>query len=483
MQPENLRSRSCRGGRTIDLPRRPDHILAMSYHIRPGVGSGTTPRPGHPTRFILQLGLLLLLLGGPAARADWPEFRGPRGDGHVAAAGNDKPIGLPLSWSETNNVRWKTAIPYRGWATPVVLGGQVWLSTATEDGHDFFALCVEPDSGKIRFNEKVFHSDNPEPLGNGASMNCYATPSPVLEPGRVYVHFGSFGTACLDTTTGKTLWKRDDLRCRHYRGSSSSPVVFENLLILTFDGVDLQYVVALDKQTGQTVWKTDRSVAWNDENVPGQMAKDGDLRKAHSTPLLVSAAGKPQLISGGAKAAYGYDPRTGRELWRVQYPDFSVAPRPLFDRGLAFIVTGQSKTELWAVKTDGQGDVTDTAVQWKARTRVGKYASPVLVDGLIYTAAAESFVTCLDAATGDTVWNERIGGKFAASPIYADGRIYFCDQQGVTTVIKPGRTLQVLATNTLADGFMASPAASGKAFYLRTKTSLYRIESAAAGTP
>jgi outer membrane protein assembly factor BamB len=305
----------------------------------------------------------------------------------------------------------------------------------------------------------------------------------VLEPGRVYVHFGSFGTACLDTTTGKTLWKRDDLRCRHYRGSSSSPVVFENLLILTFDGVDLQYVVALDKQTGQTVWKTDRSVAWNDENVPGQMAKDGDLRKAHSTPLLVSAAGKPQLISGGAKAAYGYDPRTGRELWRVQYPDFSVAPRPLFDRGLAFIVTGQSKTELWAVKTDGQGDVTDTAVQWKARTRVGKYASPVLVDGLIYTAAAESFVTCLDAATGDTVWNERIGGKFAASPIYADGRIYFCDQQGVTTVIKPGRTLQVLATNTLADGFMASPAASGKAFYLRTKTSLYRIESAAAGTP
>ena len=451
----------------------------MSYHKHPRVGSSQAPRRSQPTRFVLLLGWMLSLLASPAARADWPEFRGPNGDGHVAAPGDTTPIGLPLTWSETNNVRWKTEIPYRGWATPVVGGGQIWLATATEDGHDFFAICVEPDSGKIRFNEKVFHSDNPEPLGNGASMNCYATPSPVLEPGRVFVHFGSFGTACLDTATGKTLWKRDDLRCRHYRGPSSSPVVFENLLILTFDGADLQYVIALDKKTGETVWKTNRSVAWNDESVPGQMAKDGDLRKAHSTPLLVSAAGKPQLISGGAKAAYGYDPRTGRELWRVQYPDFSVAPRPLFDRGLAFLITGQSKTEMWAVKTDGQGDVTDTAVVWKARTRVGKYASPILFDGLIYTAAAESFITCLDAATGDTVWNERVGGKFAASPIYADGRIYFFDQQGVTTVIKPGRTLQVLATNTLADGFMASPAASGKAFYLRTKTSLYRIESPA----
>jgi outer membrane protein assembly factor BamB len=180
-------------------------------------------------------------------------------------------------------------------------------------------------------------------------------------------------------------------------------------VILTMDGADLQYHVALDKKTGKTVWKTDRSVAWNDENVPGQMAKDGDMRKAHSTPLIVTAAGRPQMLSAGAKAAYGYDPRTGRELWKVQYPDFSAAPRPVFDRGLAFIVTGLTKKELWAVKTDGQGDVTDTAVVWKLKTRVGKYASPILVDGLIYTPAEESFVTCLEAATGETVWTERVG--------------------------------------------------------------------------
>jgi outer membrane protein assembly factor BamB len=207
------------------------------------------------------------------------------------------------------------------------------------------------------------------------------------------------------------------------------------------------------------------------------MAKDGDLRKAHSTPLIAHTSGKNQLISAGAKAAYGYDPRTGKELWRVEYADWSVAPRPLCEGDLAFIVTGLNKKELWAVKTDGSGDVTDSKVVWKLKTRVGKYASPLLVDGLIYTAAEESFVTCVDAATGETVWTERIGGQYAASPIYAHGRLYFVSEDGTATILKPGRKLDVLATNKLDGGFMASPAVSGKALYLRTKTHLYRIEN------
>jgi outer membrane protein assembly factor BamB len=429
----------------------------------------------------VSVAILVALAGGLAkAGADWPEFRGPWGDGHVSAPGDAKLAGFPIHWSETENVQWKTEIPDRGWSTPVVMDGQVWLTTATVDGHDFFALCLDADTGKIRFNERLFHCDTPEPLGN--NVNSYATPSPVIEPGRVYVHFGSYGTACLDTVTDKVVWKRDDLPCRHYRGPSSSPILFENLLILTMDGVNLQYSVALDKNTGGTVWKTDRSVAWNDQDVPGKMAKEGDLRKAHSTPLIVTADDKVQMLSAGAKAAYSYDPRTGRELWRVRYADWSAAPRPLFDRGLAYFVTGLTKTELLAVKTDGQGDVTDTHVLWKAKTHVGKYASPILVDGLIYTAAEESFVSCLDAASGDVVWTERIGGSYEASPIFADGRLYFFNQQGTTTVLKPGRTCEVLATNTLADGFMASPAAAAKAFFLRTRTHLYRIESSSSGT-
>ncbi len=450
----------------------------MSRAKSPSCARRGTPNTVKHSLF-LSVAALLALAGGPArAGADWPEFRGPWSDGHAAAPGDTHLAGFPLHWSETENVKWKVEIPERGWSTPVVMDGQVWLTTATIDGHDFFAICVDADTGKIRFNEKVFHCDTPEPLGN--NVNSYATPSPAIEPGHVYVHFGSYGTACLDTATGKAVWKRDDLPCRHYRGPSSSPILFENLLILTFDGVNLQYIAALDKQTGRTVWKTGRSVTWNDENDPGQMAKDGDRRKAHSTPLIVRINGQAQMLSSGAKAAYSYDPRTGRELWRVRYIDWSVAPRPLFDRGLAYLVTGLTKAELWAVKADGQGDVTDTQVLWKVKTHVGKYSSPILVDGLIYTAAEESFLSCLDAATGSVVWSERIGGGYQASPIYADGRLYFFNQQGRTTVLKPGRTCEVLATNTLADGFMASPAAAGKAFFLRTRTHLYRIESSAA---
>jgi outer membrane protein assembly factor BamB len=443
----------------------------------PFAGIDLQSRPFHPEpmRYLLKFfPAAPLILGLFAARADWPEFRGPFGDGHVSKG--DKPMGLPLRWSETNNIKWKTRIPYKGWSAPVVLGGQVWMTTATEDGHDFYAIGLDEKTGKILFNEKVFHSDDPEPLGNGASMNSYATPSPVIDPGHVYVHFGSFGTACLDTKSGRTLWKRDDLRCRHYRGPASSAIQFENLIILTFDGADLQYHIALDKKTGNTVWKTNRSVAWRDEDIPGQMAKDGDMRKAHSTPLIVTVARRPVMLSAGAKAAYGYDPLTGDELWRVQYPDFSTAPRPLFDGRLAYFVTGLTKNEMWAVKAGGHGDEGETNVVWKLKTHIGKYASPLLVDGLIYTAADESFVTCIEAATGKVIWTERIGGKYAASPIFADGRLYFFSQDGTTTVLKPGRSFEVLATNTLAGGFMASPAADGKALFLRTKTHLYRVE-------
>ncbi len=415
------------------------------------------------------------MMAAAAAQADWPEFRGPTGDGHASAP--DKMQGLPLEWSETRNVRWKTPIPHRGWSAPVVRDGQVWVTTATEAGHDLYAIGLDAETGEIRCNQLVFHVEQPEPLGNGASMNCYATPSALLESGRVYVHFGSAGTACLDTSTGQVLWKRSDLPCRHYRGPSSSLVSFEDLLVLTMDGADLQYHVALDKRTGRTVWKTDRSVAWNDENVPGQMGREGDLRKSLSKLLVVRVEGKPQLLRPGAKAAYGYDPGSGRELWRVQYPDWSVAPRPVFADGLAFFVTGLSKKEMWAVRTDGAGDVTETGVVWKLKTHVGRYSSPLLVEGLIYMAAEESFISCFEAATGNVVWTERVGGKYAASPVYADGRLYFFSQEGKTTVLRPGRTFEILATSTLDDGFMASPAVSGRALYLRTRSHLYRIEA------
>jgi outer membrane protein assembly factor BamB len=430
--------------------------------------------------FISPIPLAVLLLFGPAlARADWPEFRGPWGNGHAGPPGDAKPLGLPLSWSETENVRWKTPIPHRGWSTPVVLGGQVWLTTATTDGHDFFAICVDAETGQIRFNEKVFHADNPEPLGN--NVNCYASPSPAIEPGRVYVHFGSYGTACLGASTGKVLWERRDLACRHFRGPGSSPILFEDLLVLSFDGVDVQYVVALDKKSGRTIWKTDRSTVWDDLDAQGRPTREGDFRKAFSTPLVIEVAGKPQMLSPASKAAFSYDPRTGRELWKVRHTAHTAVLRPVFSHGLAVFCTGLGKPELWAVRVDGRGDVTGTHVAWKVVQDVPKTPSPVLVGDLLYMVSDEGVATCLEAATGKQVWRERIGGNHAASPIHADGRLYFLSQQGKTTVLKAGRTYEVLATNTLESGFMASPAVSGKALFLRTKTHLYRIESGVSG--
>ncbi len=410
------------------------------------------------------------------AQEAWPQFRGPWGNGLATVSGESQIRGLPIRWSETENVKWKTAIPHKGWSTPVVLDGQVWLTTATTDGHDFFAICVDAETGEIRFNERLFHADNPEPLGN--PVNCYASPSPVVEPGRVYISFGSYGTACLDTKTFKTLWTRTDLPCRHYRGPGSSPILFENLLVLTMDGVDVQYLVALDKATGQTVWKTDRTANWDDLDEDGKPRDEGDLRKAYATPLVVDVNGTKQMLTVGARAVYGYDPADGRELWKVQNPGFSGAASPVYGQGLAYMVTGFGKTELLAIRPDGRGDVTDTHVAWRTGNQVPQTPSPVVVGDLFFMINDTGTVTCLEAATGQQVWRQRIRGNFAASLLYADGHIYCFSQEGRSTVFNAAREYQALSTNILDAGCMASAAVWGKSLILRTKEHLYRIEAA-----
>jgi outer membrane protein assembly factor BamB len=312
-------------------------------------------------------------------------------------------------------------------------------------------------------------------LGN--NVNGYASPSPVIESGRVYIHFGSYGTACLDTATHKTLWIRQDLPCRHYRGPGSSAILFENLLVLTFDGADVQYLAALDKGTGKTVWKTDRTSVWKDLDEQGLPKREGDFRKAFSTPLAVDVGGTFQLISPSSYGAFAYEARTGREIWKIDHGCYSPAARPVFGNGLVYVITGRGKPELWAIRPDGQGDVTGSHVAWKFTDRgVPEDPSPLLVDDLLYMVSGDGLLTCLDAATGGAVWSERLGGNYEASPIFVDGRIYFFSVQGKSTVLKAGRTFEVLATNKLDAGFMASPAVAGKALYLRTKTHLYRIE-------
>jgi outer membrane protein assembly factor BamB len=412
--------------------------------------------------------MFLCLWGGMnLARANWPDFRGPDQNGHAVSTE------LPLHWSETNHVKWKTPISHKGWSTPVVWGDQIWLTTATESGNEFFAVCVAASTGKILFNERIFECARPEPLGN--RLNSYASCSPVIEAGRVYVHFGSYGTACLDTESFKVIWKRDDLPCRHYRGPGSSPVLFNDLLILTMDGVDVQYLVALDKRTGRTVWKTDRTADWNDLEPDGRPRAEGDFRKAYSTPLIVEMRGQKQMLSLGSKAAYSYDPATGREIWKFNHPSFSGAARPVFDGTNAFISTGHGNGEIICVRANGQGDISDSHVVWRNNRGFPRMPSPVLANGLLFMVTDSGIASCVDAATGTQQWQERLGGDYAASVLATGDRIYFFGQDGKTTVVKVARTFEVLATNRLDDGFMASPAVAGNALILRTKAHLYRI--------
>jgi outer membrane protein assembly factor BamB len=400
--------------------------------------------------------------------AQWLQFRGSDGTGRSDSKG------VPLTWTETEHVKWKTAIHGRAWSSPIVLDNQVWLTTATEDGRELFAVAVDRETGKIVHDLKLFDVEKPQ---FAHKFNTYASPTPVAEPGRVCVTFGSPGTACLDPKTGKVLWTRRDLECNHYRGAGSSPIIFQDLLIMHFDGSDVQYVVALDKKTGKTVWKMDRSIDFQDLGPDGKPQAEGDLRKAFATPHITTVNGKPLLISSGAKATYAYDPFTGKEVWRVEERNnHSASTRPVVGHGLIFFPSGFPRGHLLAVRPDGEGDVTASKIAWSTSRSVPSKPSLLLIGDLIFMITDAGVASCLEAKTGDLVWTARVGGTFSASPIAAENRVYFFDEDGKTTVIDAGREYKVLAQNQLGDGFMASPAIAGKAFFLRSRTHLYRIE-------
>jgi outer membrane protein assembly factor BamB len=413
-------------------------------------------------RLVLCASLLFGLCSVPASAADnWPQFRGPNADG------TSDSTGLPTKWSETENIKWKTPLHDRGWSSPVIWDNQIWVTAATEDGTKDYAICVDKNTGKIIHDIHLWDNEKVYPLGN--ALNGYASCTPAIEAGRVYIHFGSYGTACLDTKSGKVLWQRRDLPCEHFRGPGSSPIIFENLLIFHMDGFDFHYVVALNKQTGETVWKTDRNIEYGTDN--------GDLMKGFYTPRVVQAAGKLQLISPSSMACMSYDPRTGREFWRIRYKSHSGAAMPLFGHGLVYINTGFGAADLMAVRPDGEGDVTGTHVVWVAKKSIGSKPSQVLVGDLIFNVDDNPGVaSCIDAKTGEELWSKRLTGEFSASPLYADGKIYYCGQDGITTVVKADREYVELAKNQLDDGFMATPAVTGKAIILRTRSALYRVE-------
>ena len=420
--------------------------------------------------------LITLRLG--AEHANWPEFRGPQGNGFSTSTN------LPLAWCEGMNVKWSTPIHGKGWSSPVIWGQQVWLTTATPDGLELFAVCIDRDTGNVIHDLKVFDVAKPQYCH---PFNSYASPTPAIEAGRIYVTFGAPGTACLDTQTGKVLWTRRDIECNHFRAAGSSPILYSNLFFLNFDGSDHQFVVALDKQTGRTVWQKQRSIDFQDLGPDGQPEQGGDTRKAFATCQIAAFGEQPTLLSQGSRALYAYDPASGGELWRVEERTaYSGATRPVTGHGLVFFPSGFASGQVLAVRPGKQSEVLDAKapkpsgmqlqVVWKTNRNAPKKPSLLLLGDLLYAIEDNGVATCWEAMIGVAVWSERLGGHYSASPLAAYGRVYLFSEEGKTTVLATGREFRKLAENQLGDGFMASPAVSGEALFLRSRTQLYRIE-------
>lgn len=395
--------------------------------------------------------------------ANWDQFRGPNGDGKSLAKN------LPVEFGETQNVRWKTAIHGRGFSSPVVWDDQIWLTTAPLDGSELYALAIDLESGEIVHDIKVFDVAEPD---NRFDRNSHATPTPVVEEGRVYVHFGRNGTACLDTKTGTKLWENRNFRPDECgMRPASSPIIDGDSLFVAFDNCYEQYVVALDKRTGETLWKKDREIEFEPE---GPNNDENERNKAYSTGKVIEHEGRQQLISPAASATISYDPKTGEELWRVSHGAHSAGCRPLFEHGLVYIVKGLYEPGLLAIRPTGSGDVTDTHIAWSTDNRPPEISSPLIVDDLLFMVG-DGMATCLEATSGREVWRERLGGNYWASPLYAAGKVYFSSKQGKVVVISASREFQLLAENNFDGGFNASPAVAGNALILRSLTHLYCI--------
>lgn len=408
---------------------------------------------------ILWVGLTLGAGSSLAAQEDWPQFRGPTGQGVAFDADP------PLRWSPTENVAWKTPIPGSGWSSPIVYRGRIYLTTAVTDGDgvptSLRAICVDSETGDIVWNREVFTPGGDAPKH---SKNTHASSTPIAVGEDLYVHFGHLGTACL-TLDGEVVWRQDQLDYPPVHGNGSSPVVAGDKLVFNCDGGSDPFVVALHRSTGEVAWRAPRETA---------AAK----KFSFSTPLVVADGGRQLAVSPGSGAVIAYDAGTGREVWRVGYGQgYSVVPRPVLGNGLVYVSSGFESASVYAIRTGGRGDVSDTHVAWKASRGAPKTPSMLLVGEELYFVADNGIITCVDGHTGKQHWQERVGGNVSASPVCADGRIYVTTEEGKTLVVAASTEFEKLAENELGERTLASPAVVGDSIFMRTAAHLYRLKA------
>lgn len=424
--------------------------------------------------------LIVACVTSLTANADWKQWRGPSGQGHA-------PGEPPIEWSEIRNVTWRTPLPGRGWSSPVIEGNQIWVTAAHEEEASeeerakrlqkntgsqpvvvlstvrLHALCIDKQTGKLLHDIEILRKKNPQ---WAHKLNSYASPTPVISNGKLFCHFGSYGTACVDTKSAQVIWRNQELYVHHENGPGSTPVIWKDKLIFHMDGSDNQYIVALEGSNGKVAWKTRRS---------GKMHENPQIRKCYGTPLILKTDRGATLFSTAADWLYGYDPENGEELWKMNYgfTGFSIVPRPVAGHGMLYMSTSFMRPQLLAVRYDKS----PPEIAWSYKRSVPSQPSPILVGNEIYFVSdSGGIVSCLDAKIGKAHWQERIGGNFSASPLHANGNIYFHSREGVTTVLKAGKTFEILSKNKLDGAHMSSAAVDGDALILRTDNAIYKIE-------
>ncbi len=390
---------------------------------------------------------------------NWTRFRGPNGQGVSSE------VDLPVTWSATDNVVWKTKIPGNGWSSPIVLDEHVFLTTATEAGVSCRVICVNRNDGSIAWNTEVHR----QVTGPKRQQNSYATPTPVTDGKQVYAVFYD-GTAVAVDFAGKLVWKNSEVQFYSLHGLGASPLLADDQLVMPFDGSsreenqvgwkipwDQAVVLSLDAATGKVKWKGTR----------------GESRVGHVTPILVDDGA--QIVSAGGDRVQGFDARTGKRIWSIYSQGEGVTPSPVVGDGLIFTSSGFEDPTIRAIRPGGEGDITNTHIAWEQKKGVPVLASPLYVQPYLYTITRDNVLHCIEAATGEVVWLERLTGVHSASPVFADGRIYVMSEDGVTLVLRPGPKYDEIARNSIGETCLASMAVSQGRFYIRSAEHLYCI--------
>ena len=394
---------------------------------------------------------------------NWTQFRGPGGQGLSSEQG------VPLTWSDTENVTWKTAIPGEGWSSAVIHGDHVFVTSTTDDGRSCHVICLERQSGKIRWNTRVFEQQ----VRKKRNENSDATPTPTTDGQHVFAVFSSGRMVALDFE-GTVVWTNHDVNFYGHHGLAASPILYEDLVIMAYDGssdgennkvgwkIPWQQAVllAVEKKTGKTRWR----------------GKRGLSRLGHVTPNILRRNGTTQIVSGAGDAVQGFDPKDGRRIWSVYSKGEGVTPSIVVGDGLIFSCSGFEAPTIRVIRAGGTGDVTTSHMVWEQTKGVPSLASMLYVKPHIYSVSDKGIVTCFQGATGDVVWQERIGGKHSASPIHVDGKIYFLTEaEGESVVIEAGPELKILARNRIEEKCKASMAVSQGNLFIRSEQHLFCI--------